>query len=994
MIGVMFAKVLQLSLLSCYIFGIIWLVRLFLRKIGRKYCYYLWMILFLNLCIPVSVSGSFSLIPKMLQEQAMQMESRFDENDPPEKSMESEKILMLHHMNMTEYDRSVFETPVRETTGSAKDQEVAVQRKQFSWEQVLPWAEKVWVLGIFGFGLYSLSVSLRFQYRLKKSKKCNADRKTGIIEVNRLSSPFVWGIFSPKIYLPANMEEEERSYVLLHEEYHRKRKDHLVKFLLYGITIVYWFHPLVWIAYHLCCKDMEISCDEAVLEHSEKNIRKAYARSLLKFAAKQNHYVFTPLTFGEPSVRSRIESVLKYRKKGVFLSAVAVLLLIVTGVGLLSRPKTAHQKSLSEGKANTELSDSLKLTVANQGGQIIQIGSNLYYDEGSRLYSDGRYLYGTAVYEDGSPSAIYRHELDGSGFKRLAEGEIIGISSDRKELYCLSGKTSEEDSEELSVSVEAILLDTEEVCSLLVIDDVSLEQISCTYADEDGFLFSAGTYEGSAGYYQGAFYYADFEKQQIIENHLTDSDSFMVLDGQVYYQKYDNFGEGGNDLYRTTFALSDEELIAEEEELLAIDQEKKRLITKKENGMNLLSSDGKERVHLFDGAEAMETELMAEDWIKFTEVNAVRNEIFVKAERWRYVEGNGWRDSLQEEQYFKINMDGGEYQEWNPQQLVEEAEISEELENPIPGTPLSDLSFWDLSNVKDVRETFSQMSYIPKEGAENETYLLGKTEHYTLYGKGSQDKLLLESEGNYAQIQYPYTSNYMTPLELLETDLDKDGQQELAIKLNVKHGTGIYIDTFLLADFGKDGELYVYQFLEKDCTEQFQSHLSWEVNESGVQAKIDGKNAGRFLENEKGMDPYRSVTCGAQLRFYYENGEITVGAELQFLNNEAGEYGGYCGWNSNDITAVVNWDDGQFVLTDFCSRNREMEQMISEHLKEKYGAEIITAFEYDSSDMNQETMDVVVTFRKNGAGFHEKKTVRVKRMPIDAVSGWEFQEIL
>lgn len=117
--------------------------------------------------------------------------------------------------------------------------------------------------------------------------------------------------------------------------------------------------------------------------------------------------------------------------------------------------------------------------------------------------------------------------------------------------------------------------------------------------------------------------------------------------------------------------------------------------------------------------------------------------------------------------------------------------------------------------------------------------------------------MLLEYNGNYAEIQYPYTSNYMTPLNLLETDLDGDSIEELAIKFNIKHGTGVSIDTFLLADTGKDGELYVYQFLEEGFTAQLAEHLSYEKTEKGIQALVDGKPAGYFMENMvEGTDSY------------------------------------------------------------------------------------------------------------------------------------------
>lgn len=498
--GTLFLKALQMSLTASYVFCVVWIAGLFLRKIARKYCYYLWLVVFLNLCIPVSIYSNFSLIPGMIRQQAETITKDLKETEEAfEEVQDPEKMVLIQNTLRREYDQSVFGDLQGQSTDS--DDADIETNTGISFHKYLPLAEKIWIAGILGLGMYSIAVSVKFQRRLNRSKKEFWDKEAGIVEVKRLSSPFVWGFFSPKIYLPAGMEDEEREYVLRHEKYHRKRKDHLVKILLYGITVIYWYHPLVWLSYHLCCKDMEISCDEAVLERADKNIRKAYAQSLLKFAAKQNHYVFTPLTFGEPSVRSRIENVLKYRKKGIALSAVAVVVTLLLGIGLTTQPKETDAKE----QATIEPADSLKLKVYNNGGEVIKVGSNLYYDSyGEGFYSDGRYLYGTQSYEDGSPSKIYRYELDGSGYKRLAEGRITGMSEDRKLLYYILG----EGTEEAGSGVFAGVLDpaTEETRILSVFHGFSMEEITCAYGNEQGVFFAAGSYEGSAGYYYGNFY--------------------------------------------------------------------------------------------------------------------------------------------------------------------------------------------------------------------------------------------------------------------------------------------------------------------------------------------------------------------------------------------------------------------------------------------------------------------------------------------------------
>lgn len=673
--GTLLLKALEMSLTASYVFCIVWIARLFLKKIARKYCYYLWIVVFLNLCIPVSIYSSFSLIPGFLEEQTERILSDLEEKEVDYEKRESiEKVVLIQHTQMREYDRSVFEK-IKEQSSGLEGEDVFTAYENFRKEYLVP-AEKIWLTGILGLGIYSIAVSLKFQCRLKRTKKEFLDKQAGIVEVKGFSSPFVWGIISPKIYLPAGMEDEERNYVLCHEKYHRKRKDHLVKILLYGITVIYWYHPLVWFSYHLCCKDMEISCDEAVLERADKNIRKAYARSLLKFAAKQNHYVFTPLTFGEPSVRSRIENVLKYRKKGIALSAVAVAATVLLGVGLMTQPK----ETVLEQKTLIEPADSLKLKVCNNGGEVIKVGSSLYYDSlGEGLYSDGRYLYGTQNYEDGSPSAIFRYRFDGSGYQRLAEGKITGMSEDRKILYYISDEETEE--AENGVFAGAMDLETEETRILSVFHGFSMAEITCAYGNEQRVFFSAGSYEGSAGYYYGNFYYADFATEELKEMHLTDADKFWIADEKVYYQKYDYFGESGNDLYCTDLEMTKEQKIAENAELLTIDQESQKMIVEKNGNLLAYSMNGQESRVLFDPKEAMDWEIRENDHITFSEVNVIEEELYAKIQLWRYEEGNGWRDSLVEEIYLKISINSGDYQEWDPASLLADRETDGEIQN-------------------------------------------------------------------------------------------------------------------------------------------------------------------------------------------------------------------------------------------------------------------------------------------------------------------------
>jgi len=163
-----------------------------------------------------------------------------------------------------------------------------------------------------------------------------------IFEAHNLQTPFVLGLISPRIYLPVGLGKEEQYYILLHEQTHVHRKDHIIKALAFLILSIHWFNPLVWIAFMLMATDMELSCDERVMRvMNNVNIKKTYANLLLSFAAERHIINGSPLAFGEGNVKWRIKNVLNYKRPTFWLTAVALAVTIVVAVGLFTNPITA-----------------------------------------------------------------------------------------------------------------------------------------------------------------------------------------------------------------------------------------------------------------------------------------------------------------------------------------------------------------------------------------------------------------------------------------------------------------------------------------------------------------------------------------------------------------------------------------------------------------------------------------------------------------------------
>lgn len=190
----------------------------------------------------------------------------------------------------------------------------------------------VWLFGIAAMLVYSLFSLLRLKRRLVGA----VPLRENIYLADRIATPFVIGVIRPKIYLPSTLSEREQEYITLHEQTHIRRFDHIVKIASFLVLTVHWFNPLVWVAFILFGKDMEMSCDEAVMRKMGGDIRADYSASLLRLATGRKIFTGAPLAFGEGDTRSRINNVLRYKKPAFwviivsFISVAALMVIVGT----------------------------------------------------------------------------------------------------------------------------------------------------------------------------------------------------------------------------------------------------------------------------------------------------------------------------------------------------------------------------------------------------------------------------------------------------------------------------------------------------------------------------------------------------------------------------------------------------------------------------------------------------------------------------------------
>ena len=206
----------------------------------------------------------------------------------------------------------------------------------------------VWLVGLLALLAWGVVSYVRLRRRVAQAVLL----RENIYEADGLKTPFVLGFFRPRIYLPFHVPEEEQSWLLLHEKIHIRRRDYLVKLMAFALLAVYWFHPLVWLSYFLLCRDMELSCDEAVLRKLGPEVKKPYSLSLVSFASSRRLPVAAPLAFGENDAKKRVVHVLHWKKAAPGAVFLALALCVVMVLSLCTNAFVKGSYLRNEGISN------------------------------------------------------------------------------------------------------------------------------------------------------------------------------------------------------------------------------------------------------------------------------------------------------------------------------------------------------------------------------------------------------------------------------------------------------------------------------------------------------------------------------------------------------------------------------------------------------------------------------------------------------------------
>lgn len=325
-------RVLNMSLTAAVIILFVCICRFLLKKAPKIYSYALWSVVLFRLLCPVSLSAPVSLLGMFhtpVAEVVTQDAEVTVEEDRGSNVNASAVEYIPFRIVHEEYPEITL--PVGGSEGVVAgtiNQALSQGEEQLGadpLEAPISFLTYLWMFCI----LVMLGRGVVSYIKLRRQLTGALLLKENIYLADHIPGPFVMGLIKPKIYLPSDLQEKEYSYIILHEKHHIRRGDHIFKVLGYLALSIHWFNPLVWVAFRLFVKDMEMSCDEAVLRKLGEDIRADYSASLLQFAAGQKAVYGTPLAFGEGETKGRIRNLSAWKKPKRIISVVAIVLCVI-----------------------------------------------------------------------------------------------------------------------------------------------------------------------------------------------------------------------------------------------------------------------------------------------------------------------------------------------------------------------------------------------------------------------------------------------------------------------------------------------------------------------------------------------------------------------------------------------------------------------------------------------------------------------------------------
>ena len=409
-------RLLNMSLTASLIILAVLIIRMLLKRAPKMFSYALWAVVLFRLLCPVSCTSQWSLlqwldVPVAEDGTLEYIPADIVHTEYPEVSLpQVEPVTGKEGMGISEEKESVGDAGSDTMSGTkavgglnteAATEISPIGKLEGAINERLPQREEqlaadplevpitlgtyIWGLGAMGLFLYNMVQMSRLRHKLRVAEPLCGN----IYLADYIDTPFVMGLVRPKIYLPSTLKVGERRYIIMHEQYHIHRWDHVVKVLIFVALCIHWFNPLVWIAFSLVTKDMEMSCDEAVMKQMEEDIRAEYAQSLLQLATGRRNFEGVTLAFGEGDTKARVKNVMHYKKPAFWVILLAVIVCVVAGICLFTNPKQELPSPFGKGYKCSSISYDGS-GYGNYIKEIRKYGASYYLTEDKHLMAKGQ----------------------------------------------------------------------------------------------------------------------------------------------------------------------------------------------------------------------------------------------------------------------------------------------------------------------------------------------------------------------------------------------------------------------------------------------------------------------------------------------------------------------------------------------------------------------------------------------------------------------------
>lgn len=558
MLEQIFLKVIDMSLAASLIILIVFLARVLLKRFPKYISYMLWSVVLFRLLCPFTFESKISLVPDLkptFYEYVLEKDGVLTE------ASEDFAVPYTGGETKDELDAAqVMPSQSHSDRNTVKDAEI-------SWQKLFVlFGKYVWISGIGVMLLYSVISFVKIRNKVLVS----IPFKDNIYITDEPVTPFVMGIFNPQIYLPGCLSEKEQEYIILHEQFHIRRFDHIVKPVAFATLCLHWFNPLAWISFILFCKDMEMSCDEAVVKKMGENIRADYSASLLALSTKHCIVRGMSVNFGEGDTKSRVKNLAAFRKTNKGVLAVLTAGVIIFIVCLASTHKISisgengfqDETNIVEKQKTEDIhekTDLLNISLNITDYYITRTGdpSNFYYiDENNILWGSGKNEYGqlgqgTQDYEFYSEKVKIAEDVIHVDYSQ--EGFVIFLTEDQR-LYGMgnAGSGALQRYEEFDWTQYTNGEHYTVTSPILLMEDVvyaccGRDDIVCM--KEDGTVWTWGTIYAEGNIVSSNAYFIK-KPQKILENAVLVTGGWfnhaaLLRDGTVWTWGYNSAGNCG-----------------------------------------------------------------------------------------------------------------------------------------------------------------------------------------------------------------------------------------------------------------------------------------------------------------------------------------------------------------------------------------------------------------------------------------------------------------